>query len=97
MDEALESLKGQERNSETMLLESHILYRLGKLDACVDIYQKLQKSKIESLEINFVASLVYTLRSMFISQNNADGTTEALTVKLVKSLIFSYEQAWHRY
>ena len=41
-----------------MLLESQILYRLGKLDAYVDIYQKLQKSKIESLEINFVASLV---------------------------------------
>ena len=58
LDEALESLKGQERNSKTMLLESQILYRLGKLDAYVDIYQKLQKSKIESLEIKFVASLV---------------------------------------
>ena len=41
-----------------MLLESQILQRLGKLDAYVDIYQKLQKSKIESLEIKFVASLV---------------------------------------
>ncbi|XP_062018313.1 DNA mismatch repair protein MSH5-like [Rosa rugosa] len=25
-----------------------------------------------------------------------DGTTEAFTVKLVKSSVFSYEQAWHR-
>ncbi|PRQ31895.1 hypothetical protein RchiOBHm_Chr5g0040451 [Rosa chinensis] len=26
----------------------------------------------------------------------SDGTTEAFTVKLVKSSVFSYEQAWHR-
>lgn len=58
LDEALQSLKSQERNSATMLLESQILYRLGKMDACLDIYQKLQKSKIDFLEINFVAGLV---------------------------------------
>ena len=28
------------------------------MDACIDIYQKLSKSKIENLEINSVAGLV---------------------------------------
>ena len=38
LDESLESLKSQEGTSATMLLESQILYRLGKMDACIDIY-----------------------------------------------------------
>lgn len=58
LDEALQCLKGLERNSETMLLESQILYRLGKMDSCIDVYQNLQKFKIDSLEINHVASLI---------------------------------------
>ena len=41
LDESLESLKSQEGTYATMLSESHILYRLGKMDACIDIYQKL--------------------------------------------------------
>ncbi|CAH9050644.1 unnamed protein product [Cuscuta europaea] len=56
--EALETLKGNEENSAKMLLESQILYRLGKADECVDIYRKLQKSKIDSLETNMVACFV---------------------------------------
>lgn len=44
-DEALESLKGKEKNSAMMLLESQFLFRLGKMDASVDIYQEIQKSK----------------------------------------------------
>ncbi|GKC84048.1 signal recognition particle subunit SRP72 [Tanacetum coccineum] len=63
LDDALESLKGLEKDSATMLLESQILFRQGKMDASVDIYQKLQKSKIESLEINLVAGLVSAGRS----------------------------------
>ncbi|CAE5963310.1 unnamed protein product [Arabidopsis arenosa] len=58
LDEALVCLKGLERDSETLLLESQILYRLGKADACVDVCQKLSKSEIESLEINLVAALI---------------------------------------
>ncbi|OIW19175.1 hypothetical protein TanjilG_22671 [Lupinus angustifolius] len=65
LDEALDALKGQVRSDETMLLESQILYCLGKMDASLDIYQKLQKSKIDSLEINFVASLVMTGREKY--------------------------------
>ncbi|KAJ6893971.1 DNA mismatch repair protein MSH5 [Populus alba x Populus x berolinensis] len=34
--------------------------------------------------------------NVFKLQSDTDGTTEAPTVKLVKSSIFSYEQAWHR-
>ncbi|PHT82021.1 hypothetical protein T459_15036 [Capsicum annuum] len=41
-----------------MLLESQILYRLGKMGASVDIYHKFLKSMIDSLEINLVAVLV---------------------------------------
>ncbi|CAH8362873.1 unnamed protein product [Eruca vesicaria subsp. sativa] len=58
LDEALQCLRGRERDSETLLLEAQILYRLGKTDACVDVYRKLQNSDIETAEVNFVASLV---------------------------------------
>ncbi|XP_011012095.1 PREDICTED: DNA mismatch repair protein MSH5 isoform X4 [Populus euphratica] len=39
--------------------------------------------------------LIY-MWNVFKLQSDTDGTTEAPTVKLVKSSIFSYEQAWHR-
>ncbi|KAG7589268.1 Tetratricopeptide-like helical domain superfamily [Arabidopsis suecica] len=57
-DEAFVSLKGLKRDSKTLLLEAQILNRLGKADACVDMYQKLSKSKIEWLEVNLVAALI---------------------------------------
>ncbi|KAK9276649.1 hypothetical protein L1049_006185 [Liquidambar formosana] len=88
LDEALESLKGQERNSATMLLESQILYRLGKMGACMDIYQKLQKSKIDSLEINVVAGLVSAGRA-----SEVQGTIEALRVKATSSFELAYNVA----
>lgn len=81
-------MKGQERNSETMLLESQILYRLGKMDACVDIYQKLLKSKIDSLEINMVAGLVSAERS-----SEVQGTLEALRIKATSSFELAYNIA----
>ena len=68
LDESLESLKSQEGTSATMLLESQILYHLGKMDACIDIYQKLQKSKIDSLEINLVAGLVSAGRASDVKE-----------------------------
>ncbi|KAI3449946.1 hypothetical protein Pfo_006611 [Paulownia fortunei] len=88
LDEALESLKGQEENSASMLLESQILFRLGKMDACVDIYQKLQKSKIDSLEVNFVAGLVSAGRA-----TEVQGTMDSLRVKPTSSFELAYNVA----
>ncbi|KAK6164177.1 hypothetical protein DH2020_001041 [Rehmannia glutinosa] len=86
--EALESLKGKEENSAAMFLESQILYRLGKMDACVDIYQNLQKSKIDSLEINFVAGLVSAGKV-----TEVQGTMDSLRVKPTSSFELAYNIA----
>ncbi|GLU06150.1 hypothetical protein SLE2022_232050 [Rubroshorea leprosula] len=88
LDEALESLKKQERNSAAMLLESQILYRLGKMDACVDVYRKLQQSRIESIEINLVASLISAGRA-----SEVKGTLESLRVKPTSSFELAYNVA----
>lgn len=88
LDEALVSLKGHNENSSAMLLESQILFRLGKLDACVGIYQKLQKTKIHSLEINFVAALVSAGRA-----TEVQGTLESLRVKPTSSFELAYNVA----
>lgn len=88
LDESLESLKSQEGSSTAMLLESQILYRLGKMDACIDIYQKLQKSKIESLEINLVAGLVSAGRA-----SDVQGMLDALRVKATSSFELAYNTA----
>lgn len=71
-----------------MLLESQILYRLGKMDACVDVYQRLQKSKIESLEINVIAALVSAGKS-----SEVKGTLEAFRVKATSSFELAYNVA----
>ncbi|GMN33284.1 hypothetical protein TIFTF001_041864 [Ficus carica] len=88
LDEALDSLKNLERNSTTMLLESQILYRCGKMDACMDIYQKLQKSKIDSLEINYVAGLVAAGRG-----SEVQGVMDALRVKATSSFELAFNTA----
>ncbi|KAL8545171.1 hypothetical protein ACS0TY_005384 [Phlomoides rotata] len=88
LDEALGYLKGKDANSATMLLESQILFRLGKMDACVDIYQKLQKSNINSLETNFVAALVSAG-----SATEVQGTMDALRVKPTSSFELAYNVA----
>ncbi|KAI6686657.1 hypothetical protein NL676_032570 [Syzygium grande] len=88
LDEALDSLKSKERSTSTMLLESQILYRQGKMDACADIYQKLQKSNVESLEINAIASLVATGRA-----SEVQGTLDALRVKPTSSFELAYNTA----
>ena len=88
LDESLESLKSQEGTSATMLLESQILYRLGKMDACIDIYQKLQKSKIDSLEINLVAGLVSAGRA-----SDVQGMLDAMRVKATSSFELAYNTA----
>ncbi|KAL6505354.1 hypothetical protein OROGR_025171 [Orobanche gracilis] len=88
LNDALESLKGENGNLAAMLLESQILFRLGKMEACVDIFQKLQNSKIDSLEINYVAGLVSAERA-----NEVQGTVDALRVKPTSSFELAYNVA----
>ncbi|KAM7267671.1 hypothetical protein ACFE04_009837 [Oxalis oulophora] len=89
LDEALESLKTQDdKNPATMLLESQILYRLGRMDACVEECQKLQKSKIDSLEINLVAALVSAGRS-----SEVQGALDAFRVKPTSSFELAFNTA----
>ena len=71
-----------------MLLESKILYRLGKVDACVDVYQKLLKSKIQSLEINVIAGLVSDGKA-----NEVQGVMDSLRVKATSSFELAYNTA----
>lgn len=58
------------------------------MDACIDIYQKLQKSKIESLEINLVAALVSAGRA-----SDVQGALDALRVKPTSSFELAYNTA----
>lgn len=88
LDEALVSLKSTERSTSSMLLESQILYRQGKMDACADINQKLQKCNVESLEINAIASLVAAGRA-----SEVQGTLDALRVKATSSFELAYNTA----
>ncbi|KAJ0039070.1 hypothetical protein Pint_23641 [Pistacia integerrima] len=88
LGEALELLKNQESDSASMLLKSQILYRLGEIDACVDIYEKLQKSKIDSLEINFVAGLISAGRASEVQK-----TLDGLRVKATSSFELAYNTA----
>ncbi|KAL9233320.1 hypothetical protein vseg_008338 [Gypsophila vaccaria] len=88
LDEALESLKSQESSKATMLLESQILYRLGKMDTCLEIYRKLQDKGIDSLETNFVASLVGSGKSAEVQK-----VLDALKVKPTSSFELAYNTA----
>ncbi|OVA03770.1 Signal recognition particle [Macleaya cordata] len=78
----------KERTSAAMQLESQILYRLGKMEACMDVYQKLQKLKIESLEINIVAGLIPAGRA-----SEVQGTMDSLKVKANSSFELAYNTA----
>ncbi|PHU18179.1 Peroxidase 14 [Capsicum chinense] len=86
--EALHSLKGKEGSTESMLLESQILYRLGKMGASVDIYHKLPKSMIDSLEINLVTVLVSAGRT-----SEVRGTLDSLRVKATSSFELAHNTA----
>lgn len=81
-------LKGRERDSETLLLEAQILYRLGKADACVDVYQRLSKSKIDSLEVNLVAGLISAGKSSQVKR-----ALDALKIKPTSSFELAYNTA----
>jgi signal recognition particle subunit SRP72 len=60
LQEALELLRGQEETSDVLQLESQIFYRLGRINDCMDCYEKLKKFKIDSmdLKVNRIAALV---------------------------------------
>ncbi|XAR64712.1 hypothetical protein NMG60_11008499 [Bertholletia excelsa] len=88
LNEALDLLKGQDGNLAAMLLQSQILSRMGKMDASLDIYQKLQKSKIESMEINLVAGLVSAGRA-----SEVQGVMDVLKVKATSSFELAYNTA----
>ena len=71
-----------------MLLEAQILFRLGKMDACIDVYQKLRKSKLDSLEINLAASLILAGRS-----SEVQGMLEAQRIKPSSSYDLAFNAA----
>ena len=71
-----------------MLLESQILYRLGRMDGCLEIYRKLQNSNVDSFEINFVAGLVGAGQSSEVQR-----VLEALKVKPTSSFELAYNTA----
>ncbi|KAG4202018.1 hypothetical protein ERO13_A05G311500v2 [Gossypium hirsutum] len=88
LDEALEVLEKQDKTQPSMLLESQILYRLGKMDACVDICRNLQKVKIDSLEINLVAGLISAGRA-----SEVQGTLDAIKTTATSSFELAYNIA----
>ncbi|KAJ0095508.1 hypothetical protein Patl1_16852 [Pistacia atlantica] len=88
LDEALELLKNQESTSAATLLKSQILYRLGEIDTFVDIYEKLQNCKIDSLETNFVAGLISAGRASEVQK-----TLDGLRVKATSSFELAYNTA----
>ncbi|XP_039120897.1 signal recognition particle subunit SRP72 [Dioscorea cayenensis subsp. rotundata] len=87
LQDALSTLDGQERNTMVLLLESHILYRLGRMDACLENYEKLQKFKIDSIDVktNIIAALVSAGRG-----SEVQGMMDALKVKTSSSFDMAY-------
>ncbi|CAH2065961.1 unnamed protein product [Thlaspi arvense] len=88
LDEAIVCLRGREKGSETLLLEAQILYRMRKTDACVDVYRKLDKSKIESVEVNLVAGLVSAGRA-----SQVEGVLESLGIKPTSNFELAHNTA----
>ncbi|PUZ53587.1 hypothetical protein GQ55_5G063100 [Panicum hallii var. hallii] len=84
LQEALDLLRGQEETAAILQLESQILYRLGRMNDCMNSYEKLQKFKIDSmdLKINIIAALVAAGRASEVQTTmkaqKVDLTTRAL-------------------
>ncbi|KAK9117452.1 hypothetical protein Sjap_016399 [Stephania japonica] len=89
LDEALNSLNSQEKTSPAMQLEAQILYRLGRMDACMNVYEKLQRSKIESLEINVAAGLISSGRASEVQK-----MLDSLKIKATSSFELAYNVAY---
>ncbi|KAF3320260.1 signal recognition particle subunit SRP72 [Carex littledalei] len=90
LEEALESIRGQEKTPMVLQLESQILYRLGKMESCIDSYKKLQKLNIDSddLKANIIGALVAGGRS-----EEVDATLSALKAKSSKNFEIVYNSA----
>ncbi|MQL88775.1 hypothetical protein Taro_021347 [Colocasia esculenta] len=71
-------------------LESQILYRLGRMDACVESCEKLQKLKVDSLDLktNMVAALISAGRVSEVQR-----MMDALKVKPSSSFELAYNTA----
>jgi len=71
-------------------LESQIFYRLGKMDACMESYDKLQKFKIESLDIktNIIAAMISAGKAAEVQ-----GMMNTLKVKASSSFELAYNTA----
>jgi signal recognition particle subunit SRP72 len=97
LQEAQELLRGQEETSAVLQLESQIFYRLGRMKDCMDCYEKLQKFKIDSmdLKINMIASLVAAGRASEVQATmkaqKVDLTTRAL--RDIRSFELAYNSA----
>lgn len=69
-------------------MEAQILYRQGNAAACADVYQKLQKSGIETAEVNLVASLVTAGKASQVTK-----ALEAWKIKPTKSFELAFNTA----
>ncbi|RLN23024.1 signal recognition particle subunit SRP72-like [Panicum miliaceum] len=84
LQEALDLLRGQEETAAILQLKSQILYRLGRMNDCMNSYEKLQKFNIDSmdLKINIIAALVAAGRAFEVQTamkaQKVDLTTRAL-------------------
>lgn len=84
LQEALDILNGQEETAAVLQLESQIYYRLGRMNDCMSSYEKLQKFKVDSidLKINIIAALVAGGRASEVQAamkaQKVDLTTRAL-------------------
>ncbi|XP_051227513.1 uncharacterized protein [Lolium perenne] len=84
LQEALEILNGQEETAAVLQLESQIYYRLARMTDCLNSYEKLQKFKIDSmdLKINTIAALIAAGRASEVQAamkaQKVDLTTRAL-------------------
>ncbi|OAY85679.1 Signal recognition particle subunit SRP72 [Ananas comosus] len=90
LQEALDSLDGQERDSVVLQLESQILYRLGRMVACTESYEKLQRLKIDSVDLktNIIAAMIAAGRA-----SEVERTMDALKVKSSSSFELAYNTA----
>lgn len=83
-------LEEQEETSMVLQLESQIYYRSGKMDACMESYNKLQKFKIDSLDLktNIIATLISAGRAAEVQ-----GMMDTLKVKASGSFELAYNTA----
>ncbi|KAL6008051.1 hypothetical protein ACLOJK_033557 [Asimina triloba] len=92
LNEALETLRSLERDAAVLQLESQILYRLGRMGACLESYEKLKILRIDSfsseLKTNMIAALISAGRA-----SEVQGMMDALKIKPSSSFELAYNTA----